>query len=159
SLSGRVTDQTGAVIPSAKITVRNKATGTTLVIATSKQGDYQALNLDAGMYSVRVAAPGFKELVQENVEIRTGEKLGLDLGLQIGAATEEVVVTTQSPQLITDTGSGGTVLDQQIVSTTPLLGSNVLTLISTTAGAIHPPSADHLSERPFDNGGMDGYTV
>ena len=159
SLSGRVTDQSGAVIPSARITVKNIATGTTQIIASSKDGNYQALNLDAGMYTITVSAPGFRELVQQNVEIRTGEKLGLDLGLQVGATTEEVVVTTQSPQLITDTGSGGTVLDQMIVNTTPLLGSNVLSLIATTAGALHAPASDHLSERPFDNGGMDAYTV
>ena len=159
SLQGRVTDQTGALVPGAKVTIKNKATGTALAVATSKDGQYSALSLDAGFYSVTVSAPGFKDLVQQNVEVRTGEKLGLDLSLQVGAANEEVVVTTQSPQLITDTGSGGTVLDQRIVSDTPLLGSNVFGLIATTAGASHPPQTGHLAERPFDNGGMDGYTV
>ena len=160
SLAGTVTDQTGAVIPSAKVEVRNLATNTAVTVGTTDQGAYSALDLDPGIYTVTVTAKGFKQLVRNNIEVRTGVRLGLDLTLDVGDVSQQVTVTAESPLLVTDTGSGGTVLNTDIVGSLPLLGSNVFSLINTTAGNSHVSAfPDHLSERPFDNGGMDGYSM
>src|SRR5579871_2014414 len=153
SLFGNVLDPSGAVVPNAKIAIKNNATNLVTNVQSSTAGTYSALDLDAGTYTVTVTAPGFSTLVQNNVEVRTGVRFGLDLPLKTGAVTEEVVVSTAPPLLITDTGSGGTVLTNELVDSIPLVGSNVYSLIQTTAGASHGSAfPDHLSERPFDNG-------
>ncbi len=160
SLSGTVSDPTGAAIPGAKVTARDNATNAQLTVGTSSQGTYTIPDLDPGTYTVTVAAMGFRTLVRNNVQIRAGVPLGLDLPLQVGNMSQTVTVTSESPLLITDTGSGGTVLNSDLVGTLPLLGSNVLSLINTTSGNSHVSAfPDHLSERPFDNGGMDGYSI
>ncbi len=160
SLFGVVKDATGAQVPDAKITIKNNATNVVLTVASTKSGTYSALNLDAGFYTVTVSAPNFSTLVRENIEVRTGERQGLDLDLALGSVGEQVVVTTEAPPLTTDTGAGGTVLGQEVISSIPLTASNVFSLVQLTAGASHASAfPDHLSERPFDNGGMDAYAM
>jgi hypothetical protein len=160
SLSGTVTDPTGAAIPAAKVTARNSATNASLTVGSSTTGDYTILDLDPGLYTVTVEANGFKTLVRNNIEVREGVRLGLDLPLEVGNASQTVTVTAETPLLITDSGSGGQVLNSDLVGSVPLLGSNVLSLINTTSGNSHVSAfPDHLSERPFDNGGMDGYAI
>lgn len=160
SVSGTVTDPTGAAVPSAKVTARNNATNTATTVGTTDQGAYTILALDPGTYTVTVEANGFKTLARNNIEVRAGIRLGLDLALEVGNISQTVTVTSESPLLITDSGSGGQVLNTDLVGSLPLLGSNVLSLINTTSGNSHVSAfPDHLSERPFDNGGMDGYSV
>ena len=160
SISGTVTDPTGAAIPSAKVTAKNNGTNTSVTVGTTDQGTYTILDLEPGTYTVTAEANGFKILERDNIVVRTGVPLGLDLSLQVGNVSQTVTVTAETPILITDTGSGGTVLNSDLVGTLPLLGSNVLSLINTTSGNSHVAAfPDHLSERPFDNGGMDGYSI
>jgi hypothetical protein len=160
SLQGSITDPTGALIPAAKITIKNKATNVLVSVGTTDRGSYTALNLDAGFYTVTITAPGFKTLIRDNIEVRSGEKYGLDLALQVGTRGEEVVVTTAATGIITDTGSGASVLNQTLATNLPLSGGNVFTLTQLTAGANHGGgSLSHLSERPFDNGGQEGYSI
>src|SRR6185312_16011912 len=160
TISGTVTDQTGAAIPAASVEVRNNATNTSVTVATTDQGVYTALDLDPGVYTVSVSANGFKTLVRNNIEVRAGVRLGLDLSLEVGTVSQQVTVSSEAPLLITDSGSGGTVLNTDLVGSLPLLGSNVFSLINSTSGNSHVSAfPDHLSERPFDNGGMDGYSI
>jgi hypothetical protein len=160
SIQGEVRDVTGALVPDARITIRNKATNAERVVGSTERGAYTALNLDAGFYTITIESSGFKTLVRDNVEVRAGEKQGLDFGLEIGQLTERVVVTTAVSGLITDTGSGSTVLNENLSSTLPLTGGNIFALTQTTAGANHGGGAQsHTSERPFDNGGQEGYSI
>lgn len=160
TLTGVVRDASGAVIPSAQVTVINVATNTKLNVATSTQGVYTVPNLAPGVYSVTVSKTGFKTLVRSNIQINTGQTLGLNLTLEVGAVTQQVTVTAQAPLLNTETGSGGTVLNSQIVSTMPIHGSNTFNLMALTPGANNGGAgAIMYASRPFDNGGEDGYSV
>jgi Carboxypeptidase regulatory-like domain/TonB dependent receptor len=160
TLTGTVTDPQAAVVPSAKVELRNNATNAKTSVGTSDRGTYTAPDLDAGTYTVTVSANGFKTLVRNNITVRTGERRGLDFTLELGSASQQIVVSAEAPILITDTGSGGTVLNSDLVGSLPLLGSNVFSLINLTNGNSHVSAfPDHLSERPFDNGGMDGYSI
>lgn len=160
SISGTVTDPTGAAVPGAKVTAKNNATNAQLTVGTSGQGTYTIPDLDPGAYTVTVTVTGFKTLVRNNIEIRAGVPLGLDLALEVGDISQTVTVTSESPLLTTDTGSSSQVLNTDLVGSLPLLGSNVFSLINTTSGNSHVSAfPDHLSERPFDNGGMDGYSM
>src|SRR5438132_3923910 len=82
TIGGTVTDQTGAVLPGAVIQVRNEATNVITKSATNDHGVYLVPALNPGMYSLTATAGGFKNLVRNNVELRVGDRLNLDLELQ-----------------------------------------------------------------------------
>ena len=75
SVSGTVTDPTGAAVPSAKVTARNNATNTATTVGTTDQRAYTILALDPGTYTVTVEANGFKTLARNNIEVRAGIRL------------------------------------------------------------------------------------
>ena len=69
TISGLVKDPSGAVVANAKVTVTNTATNSVVVVTTSQTGDYSALSLQAGTYTVRVEASGFKAMVIANISV------------------------------------------------------------------------------------------
>ncbi|HEY7839822.1 MAG TPA: carboxypeptidase-like regulatory domain-containing protein, partial [Terriglobales bacterium] len=156
SINGRVTDPAGAVVPGAKITITNTATNAAITVGSSAAGQYSAPNLLPGLYTVSAAATGFKTLVRQNIQIRTGVALGLDLALTVGSQSQEVTVTS-APLLITDSGSQDTVLNLQLSSRLPLSGTNIFLLATTAPGQTNGISGP-LSNRPFDNGGEDSFS-
>jgi hypothetical protein len=112
------------------------------------------------MYTITVSAPGFKSTIRGNVELRVNDRLNVDVALELGATTETVTVTAETPLLDTVSASGGTTVSQQLVGTLPLLGSNTYAFMQLASGTSHLSAyPSQLSERPFDNGGMDGYAI
>ena len=102
SVSGTVTDPTGAGVTGAKITVTNTAMGTQNSTVTTGAGDYTIPELPAGDYSVTVVAPGFTTLVRNGITVSVGETARVDLNLAVGQATTTVTVTADAPLLQTD---------------------------------------------------------
>lgn len=159
-LTGTVTDQQGAVMPKVKIEVKNSATNVTNTAETTEKGSYSLPTLNPGVYTVTVSAVGFKARVEKDVELRVNDRRQLDFSLEIGASTETVTITAEAPLIDLASGSGGTTINADLVAALPLLGSNPYSLINMTSGNSHLSAfPDHLSERPFDNGGMDGYSI
>ncbi len=156
SLSGRVTDPTGAVIPGAKVAIKNNATNIVTAVGTSAQGEYTAPNLLPGTYTVTATASGFQTLVQNNIIINTGVPFDLDLKLTVGSQSQEVSVST-TPLLVTDSASQTTILNQQLTTTLPLSGDNIYLLARTVSGTIGG-DIGALANRPFDNGGEDSFS-
>src|SRR5436190_5613898 len=97
TILGKVTDPSGAIIPGATVEVLNKAMGTKTQLKTNDVGFYQASFLIPGQYQVVVDAPGFKKTVRDNVEVRVGDRLEIDVALAIGAAEQTITVTTEAP--------------------------------------------------------------
>jgi hypothetical protein len=160
TLTGTVTDPQGAVVPNARIEIKNKATNVVVTSATSDAGLYVAPDLNPGQYSVTASAGGFKSTVRDNVELRVADRLTVDLALQLGAASENVTITAEAPLLETGTASGGTTINTQLVSALPLVGGNPYALIQQISGVSHQSAwPTQTSERPFDNGGIDGYSI
>jgi hypothetical protein len=148
------------VISGANIEVRNQATNVVSRAATTDRGVYSVPALDPGTYTVTAAAAGFKNLVRSNLELRVGDRLNLDLQLEIGAPSESIQVVGETPLLETASASSGTVIDRASVAALPLLGRNPFSLMAFTGGEVHTPvGAASGIERPFDNGGMDSYSV
>ena len=102
TISGIVTDPTGAAISGARVTVTNTATGTQSSTVTTGAGAYTIPELDAGEYSVTVNAPSFKELIRQGITVSVGETATLDLQLTVGQSTTSVTVTANAPLLQTD---------------------------------------------------------
>jgi hypothetical protein len=129
-ITGRVMDASGAVIPNARVTVRNLETGLAPSVTTSQDGDYTIPYLLPGRYHLTVEASGFKRLQRENIELQIGDKLGLDLQLETGAVSETVTITSEStPLLDTTTATSGQVIDRRRISELPLAEGNPMTLV------------------------------
>jgi hypothetical protein len=111
TITGRITDATGAVVPGAQITVVNTATNFTFTTQTNEQGIYRVQSLQPGSYRVTLQAQGFKTVVRENVDLRTGDTLALDSRLEVGALAEQIEVTGRPPLLETETSATGTAVE------------------------------------------------
>jgi hypothetical protein len=130
SLTGRVTDGTGAAIANAQVMVFSLATNTSTTATTNSEGTYVASYLLPGRYRVTVEAQGFKKLVREGIEIRIGDRAGLDLELEPGAVNDTVTITGDStPLLDTVSASSGQVVDRRRIAELPLGEGNPLTLV------------------------------
>src|SRR6266567_1443377 len=102
SIEGTVTDVNGAVIPGAKVTITEKATGRQIPVTTNNEGVFQARALLPGEYSVRIEHSGFISEVQENVTLRVGQAVNVSASLKPGGA-QEVVTVTGSTEIQVDT--------------------------------------------------------
>ena len=102
SVSGTVTDPSGAGITKARVTVTNAAMGTQNSTVTTGMGEYTVPELPAGLYSVTVVAPGFSTLIRNGITVSVGETAHLDLQLGVGQGSETITVTEDAPLLQTD---------------------------------------------------------
>src|ERR1700676_5379306 len=122
ALSGAVTDPTGAVIPTAKITVKNVATGVTREIATDSAGFYIAPNLLAGEYEVTASASGFQTETQTGIQLTVGSQQILNFAMKVGQVSDRVQVESLAPAVHLATSSISAVVDSTTVRELPLNG-------------------------------------
>src|SRR2546425_8516044 len=104
SITGSVTDPTGAVIPGATVTATNEGTNVPVSRQTNSDGLYLIPELLPGFYTVTAEAKGFTKLVNQRVELTVGYTQRLDFRLNVGEVTQEITVTSQAP-LVDTTGS------------------------------------------------------
>ncbi|HUY12090.1 MAG TPA: TonB-dependent receptor [Terriglobia bacterium] len=114
TLTGTVTDASGAVIPSAQVSIKNTATGVTRIVRSDSQGLYSAPNLLPGSYDVTVSKTGFSTAVQSGVTLTVGATQLLNFTLQVGPVTQKVQVTA-APSTVQLTSSA---ISAQVGSTT-----------------------------------------
>jgi len=150
-VSGLVSDASGAVVPTAKVTIENLDTHISQTASVTSTGDYVFTALPIGHYQIRVEAQGFKTFVVSQVTVAAGDKVREDATMQVGAITENVEVQGQAPALQTDSATFGTLVTTQAVQDLPLNGRNFMTLVQLTAGASEGVSSNTLSgNRPDD---------
>ena len=135
-ISGTITDSSGAVVPGAKVTVTNEATGIVRSVLTNPDGFYVAPNLPVGSFTVEAEAAGFQKSVQKNNEVPAAGKLTLDFTLRVGAATESVTVTATAGAETVNTVSGelAYTVDSDQVKDLALNGRNYLELVTLMPG-------------------------
>jgi len=121
SFSGRITDQSGAVIAGASVDLQNLATGIQQTIETNHAGVYRFPVLTPGTYSVRARSKGFRD-IQALVQVFVGSTASQDFRLQLGANRDTVVVTGQGPLLRPTESSASTVLERSMIEDLPLNG-------------------------------------
>ncbi|MFN0109047.1 MAG: carboxypeptidase regulatory-like domain-containing protein [Blastocatellia bacterium] len=151
AINGRITESSGAAVVSAQVTVTNVATNNSVNATTNDAGEYQALYLIPGAYTLSVEAKGFKKSIRQNIEVRVGDKLQLDMALEVGAVTESVNVTSDAPLLEASNASAGQVIDQRRISELPLSDGNPFVLSRLSPGIAY--TGDLRFSRPFDNAG------
>lgn len=104
SLTGTVTDQTGAVVAAVTVNARHVATGTTLTAITSSTGNYTIAQMPIGGYEISVESSGFKTFRRTGLNLAAAQTLRLDAALEVGTAAESVTVTADASLLKTETG-------------------------------------------------------
>ena len=149
SVSGELLDPSSSAIPDVQIKLTEVRTNQEYSAKANESGFYTFVNLMPGSYSLTVEAPGFKKLVQEGIQLATGEMLRVDAKLTIGSPGETVTVTSDAPLLRSESGSLGQVVSNRSVVELPLNGRNFLGLVGLAAGVANPPG----STTPRLNGG------
>jgi hypothetical protein len=142
SLTGQVTDSTGAAVPGVVITVADFQRGTKLIVDSDQRGNYLVPQIDPGdHYQITVAKPGFKELVQREVVLQIAQSAKIDFKLELGDVSQSVTVNAAPPQLDTQTSSLGQVITGNTVVNLPLNGRSTFRLIALTPGVTFSQSA------------------
>ena len=120
TITGRVTDSSDAVAPNVAVSVVQKSTNFTSAASTNSDGIFRVPSLQPGSYRVTFEAAGFKKAVRDDVELRTGDTLAVDMVMQVGAMTESIEVTGTGQLLQTETSSTGTVMSGSTLYDLPL---------------------------------------
>ncbi len=157
SITGKVSDTSGAIVPGVAVTATNVATNLAVGATTDSGGSYSLLYLPAGRYAVGAELSGFKKVVRNGIEVRVGDRLILNLTLEPGAMAETVEVTATTPLLEASTGSLGQVIDSKRIALMPLSDGNPFVLSRLASGAAY--TGDLKFSRPFDNAGTSSITV
>src|SRR5712691_2060382 len=154
SITGRVNDRSGGVLPGCTVTATNVATNVGSTATTNSEGLFTIPYLTPGSYTVVAELSGFKKSVREGLEVRVGDRLVVDMSLEVGQVEETVLVTAQSPLLEMGSASAGQVIDEKRISLMPLSDGNPFVLSRLVPGVAY--TGDLKFSRPFDNAGTSG---
>jgi len=136
---GTVTDQTGAVLPGATVSVIDTQRGVARTLTTDAAGEYNAPNLIPGTYTIRVEAKGFQRLDRQNVVLEVSKEVRVDLTPQPGEQTQTVTVTEAIPLVDAASSTLGGTLDNAAINDMPLNGRNYQNLLSLRPGVMVQP--------------------
>src|SRR5436190_19737728 len=120
TITGRVTDSSGAVAPNVTVSIVQKSTNFSYSTVTNTDGIYRVPSLQPGEYRATFEAPGFKKAVRDDIDLRTGDTLAVDMAMQVGAVSESIEVTGTAQLLQTETSSTGTVMSGNVLYEMPL---------------------------------------
>src|SRR5579863_2399118 len=121
TISGTVSDPSGAAVNGAKVTLRNLDTGLVRQVKTASNGIYEFLSVPVGEnYSVQVQAPGFQGAAQTAIKLDLNQKYRADFSLKVGAINETIEVTANAAQVDTTNTQLGDVISDKKMTTLPL---------------------------------------
>jgi carboxypeptidase family protein len=162
-LSGTVLDPTGALISGATVIVKNKANGAEFKATTTGNGAYTVPALGSGVYTVTVDAPGFKKAVVENVKIDVGVPATANVTMEVGAATDSVIIQGGAEVLQTQSANVATTITGREITELPLTSRDALDLVLLLPGTTTPgrPRTSTINGLPKGalNITMDGVNV
>lgn len=135
SITGTVSDPSGAAIPGASVTINDSATGLSHTVLTNSSGNFTFPDVPIGSYGMTIAKAGFATQKRSPQELLTGQTIGLDIVLSVGSAVETVEVT-DTEQIKTTTSEVSVTIDQKQMQDLPLNQRNPIQLTSLTPGAV-----------------------
>jgi hypothetical protein len=151
AIVGTVTDQAGARIAHAEVTVTNISANQATTVTTNEEGGFAVNLLRIGTYAVTAEKKGFQKTLQPNVEVGVNQSVRLDLILKVGSAAETVEVTSAPPLLETEASSLGTIETERRISELPLNGRNFIQLAYLGPGANGGETGSNVSGGVFEN--------
>ncbi|MFY9558856.1 MAG: TonB-dependent receptor [Terriglobales bacterium] len=143
TISGDVTDSTGAVVPGATITAQNIGTSETRTATTTGTGSYRIPDLAIGKYKVSASAQGFKTVVR-TAEVATGAVTHSDFALQVGQRTDTVEVEGSAP-LVDLSPNNNNYVDSEKIENVPINGRDFNSLLAITPGVQRDPGGGFLA--------------
>ena len=136
TLSGTVTDSSGAVIPNATVNVTENATRAVHTVQSDASGNFVITNLPAGGYTVNVTSTGFESYVAKSLALNVAEKRGLNIQLKAGAASTTVTVEAAAITVDTETSAQAGTLTSEQISGLELAGRNFQQLVTLQPGVV-----------------------
>jgi len=162
SLTGTVTDQSGAAVGGANVSAKDVLRGTSYTATTGSEGAFYINRIPVGTYDVRVEASGFQTALQPGITLVLNQTARLEIQLKVGQATQVVEVTSAPPVLQTDTVQVNTIIDSRTNDNLPLATRNYVQLTLLSPGSVTPNpdgfnSGDNTASgsRPYINGNRE----
>ncbi|MBM3760957.1 MAG: hypothetical protein FJW36_12000 [Acidobacteria bacterium] len=134
TITGVVTDSSGAVIPDADVTALNLETSVRATAKTDTSGNYLMSNLPRGSYRVEVSASGFRRFVQAGITLQIQQTARVDIRLTVGEVSESIQVTADAARIETENATLAKVVDNRSIVNLPLNTRNVYSLVFLTPG-------------------------
>jgi hypothetical protein len=138
SISGAVVDPSGAVVAGAVITVKNDATGEESRATSAGNGTFTVPALTAGVYKITVAAPGFKQALVQGIKIDAGVPATVNISMEIGAATDSVIIQSSAEVLQTQSANISTTITGRQITDLPFTSRNATDLLLFQPGTVTP---------------------
>src|ERR1700677_1599349 len=154
SISGTVADASGSAVPDAAVTLTNEGTGASDTFTTGADGLYSFVNLNPGSYRVEAEKSGFKHFKREGVIVQVEQRVPISITMEIGAITQTVEVTGETPLITPTNTSLGQVIDERKTNEIPLNGRNVFNLITLSPAAVAQGGSggSQVGQNPFSWG-------
>ncbi len=153
TITGIVTDPSGAVIPNVTIVVINTETNSRATVSSGPEGNYVAPLLPRGAYRIEVSAGGFKRFVQDGIHLQVQQTARIDIQLAVGEVAESVLVTADAARIETENATLGKVVDNRAIVNLPLNSRNVYSLVFLTPGVTGSVGNNYGDMRYSVNGG------
>jgi hypothetical protein len=162
SITGTVIDAGGAVINSATVTATDIERGTAYTTKSADGGIFTFARLPIGTYDVKVEAPGFETAIQSHLTLVLNQTARLEFKMSVGAVTNTVQVTSEAPELQSETTEVSTLVDSRAVTNIPLATRNYVELTLLSPGSVNPDNStfnngDNTASggRPYINGNRE----
>ncbi|MFP5209447.1 MAG: carboxypeptidase regulatory-like domain-containing protein [Acidobacteriota bacterium] len=159
TLTGRVTDPTGAILPNARIVITNTETGAKTIVKSNSAGVYAAPFLAPGRYEVAVSLSGFKEYLHTGLVLQTEQTITENIVLQVGQVSQSVTVRGETPMIDTANADTGQSLTAEEVEDLPSNGRAPLGYAHLEYGAVAKGKHSMVQTRPFDNSAADDFSL
>jgi hypothetical protein len=157
TIRGRIVDSSGAVIPNVKVGATNLATNVNVSTLSNSEGNYEIPFLLPGRYRLNAELTGFKAYRREGVEVRIGDRVTLEIPMQVGEVQDQVTVTAETPLLESATASMGSVVDRQRIRDLPVAHGNPYLLMTLSTGLVHTQNPG--LDEPFAPTHVVGYSM
>jgi carboxypeptidase family protein len=140
SISGTVTDQSGAIVPGCTVTATNVETGVSTTQTTNAQGFYSFQSLALGKYSVKAEQTGFKSYTETGLVLDVNQALVVDVKLQVGQISEQIEVSSAALHVDTESTQMGEVITAKEMTDVPLVTRSYTDLLALQPGVVSSPS-------------------
>jgi hypothetical protein len=163
TITGTVSDTTGAVIPGVKVDAMNVETSARYETVSTETGNYTLPQLPSGLYQLSAELPGFKKYVRQGITVLVAQTLRLDVRLDVGSTGESVTVTEAAPLLKTESSEVAHNVNAEFLNNVPLLGIGRLASGGTGIRSAYSvvnvvPGATWLPDQTIRVNGMEGNT-
>jgi len=159
TIAGTVRDSQGASVANAAVTIVDIATNATVKTNTDSTGDFVSPPLKPGTYKVAVEATGFKTQTRPSIVVRVQDRIRLDFDMAVGAVSENVVVTAETPAIQSETSSLGEVVAAKQIEDLPLNGRDYVQLATLTTGVVRTSSGTNGNTGGSSTGGLNSFVA